>query len=294
MIDILTVVFQQELYYLEIQARSIEQYIDSNKIGKIFIVVNDDSSVCDLVDTSWWGKNQDKVVVYDRKYFGVNPKLPGWESQQYYKLAGANIAQSDWTMVLDAKTWFIQPLDFDKLFDSDGRVCLGIYPTIPVFKAAEKFVEDFFKIESKQVIGPAGVPFFFKTEEIHMLYKHLVDAGTNMFDFFTTNVLHPIHLTEFMFYSGWIKFKHGTLENLYSPKNAYQVTNIADFEKYDFDQLFTVNMQQPNNLTVSIHRTVYPVLTDSQLQSWGEFLYSKNLIVDPGETFQKLNTQLNI
>lgn len=290
MIDIITVVFQQELYYLKTQARSIEQYIDSDKIGKIFVVVNDESSVCDLVDVNWWGENKDNVVVIDRKQFGINPRLPGWESQQYYKLACANIAQSNWSMVLDAKTWFIQPLDFNKIFDSDGRVCMGIHPTIPVFKPAEKCVEEYFKIESKDVIGPAGVPFFFNTDAMHMLYKYLEDNGTNMFDFFTTNVLYPIHLTEFMFYSGWIKFKYGSLEVLYSKERPYEVTNIADFQKHEFDQLFSVNMQQLNNLTVSIHRRVYPELTDEQLAQWVDFLYSKNLIDNPTETFQLLNT----
>lgn len=290
MIDIITVVFQPELYYLKVQARSIEQYTDSDKIGKIFVVVNDESSVCNLVDKSWWGKNQDKVVVYDRKHFGVNPRVPGWESQQYYKLACANVAESAWSMVLDAKTWFIQPLNFSKVFDSAGRVCMGIHPTIPVFKPAEKFVEEYFKIESKEVIGPAGVPFFFSTNEMHALYQYLEDQGTNMFDFFTTNVLYPVHLTEFMFYSGWIKFKYDTLEYLYSREKPYEVTNVADFQKLEFDQLFSINMQQLNNLTVSLHRKVYSALTDEQLTQWVNFLHSKNLIDDPIETFQLLNT----
>ena len=63
MIDILTVVFQQELYYLEIQARSIEQYIDSDKIGKIFVIVNDEDSVCSAVNVNWWGRNSHKVNI---------------------------------------------------------------------------------------------------------------------------------------------------------------------------------------------------------------------------------------
>ena len=289
MIDIITVVFQPELYYLKVQARSIEQYIDSDKIGKIFVVVNDESSVCNLVDTDWWGINRNKVVVIDRKQFGVNECVPGWESQQYYKLACANIAESNWSMVLDAKTWFIQTLDFSKIFDPVGRVTFGIYPTLDAFKTAEESVEKYFNIESKEVIGPAGVPFFFNTSEMNSLYKYLIDNGTNMFDFFTTNVLYPMLLTEFMFYSAWIKFKYGTLEVLYSYDSPYMVTNIADFQMYEFDDLFYNNMQKRNNLTVSIHRKVYSALTDQQLNTWVNFLHSKNLIDNPTETFQLLN-----
>ena len=290
MIDIVTVVFQPELYYLKVQARSIEQYIDSNKIGKIFVVVNDESSVCNLVDKSWWGKNQDKVVVYDRKHFGVCETLDGWSSQQLYKLFAAGVATSNWSMCLDAKTWFVQTLDFDKMFDNTGRANLNSFPTIPVFEPAEKFVEKFYNIESKEVIGPGGVPFFFHTQTVIDLVDDLEkNHNTSLLEFFSKNATSPIFLTEFMLYSGFVKYKYGTHDTLYSQKQYYAVMNQADFQKYDFDNIF-VQMQYPNNLTVSIHRSVYPYLTDQQLNTWVNFLYSKNLIDNPTETFQLLNT----
>ena len=289
MIDIITIVFQQELYYLQIQARSIEHYIDSDKIGKIYVVVNDDSSVCDLVDTKWWGSNQDKVCVIHRNYYGDAHFLDGWESQQYYKLACAAQAESDWSMCLDAKTWFINKFESDKIFDEKGRVLFGTFPTIPVFKNAESVVEDFFKIDSKEVIGPGGVPFFFKNTEVRNLCEYLKSRGTNLFEYFTTNVKSPARLTEFMFYSGWIKFKHGTLHTLYADYCYYSVVNIADFEKYEFDNKFPL-MQSHQTLTASLHRSVYPALSELQFKTWVNFLHSKNLIDDLETTYRKLNT----
>ena len=294
MIDIITVVFQQELYYLEIQARSIEQYIDSDRIGKIFVVVNDNDSVCNLVDKNWWGNNSHKVIVIPRTRFGVREQLHGWDSQQLYKLFGASIAASKWSMCLDAKTWFVQNLDFDKMFDSTGRVNLRSFPTIPVFKPAEKFVETFYKIESKEVIGPGGVPFFFHTQTVIDLIKDLEDNHQiTLIDFFSKNVMSPVFLTEFMLYSGFVKYKYGSHNILYSQNQYYSVTNLADFQKYEFDNIF-VQMQYPNNLTASIHRSVYPYLTEKQLQTWVDFLHSKNLINDTAVTYQKLNTNTNI
>lgn len=290
MIDILTVVFQQELYYLKIQARSIEQYIDSDKIGKIFVIVNDEDAVCSSIDVNWWGHNSHKVNIIPRTRFGVCEYLHGWDSQQLYKLFGASIATSKWSMCLDAKTWFVQNLDFNKMFDKTGRVNLNSFPTISVFKPAEEFTEKFYNIESKEVIGPGGVPFFFHTETVIDLIRDLEEnRNTNLLDFFSKNVMTPVFLTEFVLYSGFVKYKYGTHNTLYSQTQDYAVTNIADFQKYEFDTIFE-QMQKEQNLTASIHRSVYPYLTPVQLANWVNFLFDKGLINDKQATHQKLNT----
>ena len=61
MVDLITVVYRPEIYYLEIQARSIELYLDSDFIHNIIIVVNDQDDVANLIDVNWYGKNKDKV-----------------------------------------------------------------------------------------------------------------------------------------------------------------------------------------------------------------------------------------
>jgi len=289
-IDILTVVFQQELYYLEIQARSIEQYIDCDKIGKIFVIVNDEDSVCSSIDVDWWGQNSNKVEIVPRSQFGVVESIDGWSSQQLYKLFGASIAISNWSMCLDAKTWFVKYLDFKKMFDETGRVNVHSFPTIPVFKPAEEFVEQFYNIESKQVIGPGGVPFFFHTETVKSLITDLEkNHNTNLIDFFSKNVMFPVCLTEFMLYSGYVKYKYGTHDTLYSQYQYYAINNVADFQVSEFDTIFGY-MQQDHNLTASIHRRVYPLLKDQQLACWVDFLYEKKLIDDKELTCRKLNT----
>jgi len=276
-IDFITVVFRPELFYLEIQARSIEQYVDTDKIGTIFVVVNDAESVCSLVDTDWYGINKHKVKVIWAESFGCTDFLHGWASQQYYKLATASIANSEWSACLDAKTWFVRRLDFDLLFEQDGRVRLASFPTIPVFLPAEQAVNEFFGIDSKQVIGPGGVPFLFNTEELHLLVEHLHNKKTNLFKYFTRAVQYPTSVTEFMFYSGWIAYRYGDHSKLYSDNQYYSVTNIADFQSDDFDNKF-LEMLTKQNLTASIHRRVYPKLKGKQLKTWVDFLRSKNLL----------------
>ena len=277
MIDFITVVFRQELFYLQIQAQSIEQYVDTDKIGTIFVVVNDQESVCSLVDTDWYGVNKHKVKVIWAESFGCTNFLDGWTSQQYYKLATAKIADSKWSACLDAKTWFVRQLDFDLLFDNQGRVKLSSFPTIPVFRPAEQSVNNFFGITNKQVIGPGGVPFLFNTEEMNLLVEYLNQRNTNLFAYFTKAVQNPTFITEFMFYSGWIAYRHGDHSKLYSNDQYYTVTNIADFEFENFDRRLE-QMLQEQNLTASIHRRVYPKLTEIQLKTWVNFLRNKQIL----------------
>ena len=70
----------------------------------------------------------------------------------------------------------------------------------------------------------------------------MTKQNTNLFDFFTKNVPWPTHLTEFILYSGWIKYRYGTLDTLYEKHTQYYtITNIADFEKNDFLLIHTFN-----------------------------------------------------
>jgi len=288
-IDLITVVFQKELYLLKVQARSIDLYVTSDKINKIFVLVNDSPEINSQIDPAWWGQHHHKVVVLNRSLFGVDPSLDGWSSQQYYKLAVAAQSSASWSMCLDAKTWFVQELQFDKLFDNQGRARFKCFPTIEVFLDAQHFVEKFFNIESKLVIGPGGVPFMFHTETIKQLPTYLEQQhNVSLFDFFREHVKLPSLVTEFVLYSGWTKFLHGSLDCLYSNDQYYRPQNIADFERYMFDDLHT-RMYHTDCLTVSIHRSVYPFLTTEQKTTWITFLKDKKLIQDCDNAVLELN-----
>jgi len=285
LIDLITVVFAPELYLLELQARSISLYIDHLRIKNIYIVVNDDSSLCDLIDPQWWGINHNKVNIIHRSSFGVDPTLDGWSSQQLYKLCAANIAESEWSMCLDAKTWFVQTLDWAQLFDDTGRVKFASFPTIPVFRPAQLSIEKYFDIELPRVISPGGVPFMFHTETV----KDMINYIPDFFEFFCTNVNLPNYMTEFMLYSGFVIKKYSTYNTLYSTTQHYRVTNLADWEISEFDPILD-RMGHDNNLTISIQGRAYPHLSELQMDKWCEFLLTKHIIAHKEIAKLKLNT----
>lgn len=289
MIDLITVVFQQELFLLEIQARSIELYVDSNRINNIYVVVNDTDHVADSINTAWWGTNSQKVIVIPRSRWGHVEILPGWESQQLYKLLAAESAAADWSMCLDAKTWFVKQLDWDQLFSQGGQVHYKSIPTINVFEPAQRTIEQLLNVSLPAVIGPGGVPFMFHTETVKDMFVHLKNVtGANFIDFFAEYVLIPYQVTEFMLYSGFVNLRHQSHDALYSQQQYYTVTNMADWQSEEFDKIIK-RMNSPDNLTASIQGRAYTHLTDSQLDTWCNFLLSKNLINDPQEAKNKLN-----
>ena len=285
MLDLITVVFREELPLLKIQAESIHQYISTQDINSITIIVNDTDDVADLIDTSWWQQHQDRVQIKCYSKWDYACRITGWENQQICKLLGAAESIAEWSMVLDAKTWFIRPLELTKLF-SNGKPNTGFIPVMEVFNSSRQFVENLYNTKLDLVLGPGGVPFMFHTATV----QELVNSIDNFVEFFQTNVKYPNLVTEFHLYSGYVLHKFGSYETLYNKTQYYQVVNIADYEAPAFDVLFKTMSSKYNILTVSIHRRTYKDLVESQIDQWFGFLKDKSVIHNELETKRLINT----
>jgi hypothetical protein len=272
MIDIITVVFRDELELLKIQARSLDLYADPKDVNTIYVIVNDNNDVVDLIDINWWTQHKNIQVVPYTKW-NYTSRINGWENQQLCKLLAASEAASSWSMVLDAKTWLIQTLDLSKLFGSDNRPMVGTQIVKDVFRSSQQFVEQYYHVSMPDIIGPAGVPFLFHTHTV----KDMIDKFDNFIDFFQTNVIYPNLITEFYLYSGFIRSRDGTYEKLYNKTQYYSCCNVADTDISNFNQLYSQMLRDTKLLTASIHRRSYPLLKIEQLAKWHQFLLSKGL-----------------
>jgi len=288
MLDLITVVFREEVDFLRIQATSIQQYFPSDYINSITIVVNDSADVVELVDPAWYQDNQHKVKIKHYEAWGYTTRVLGWENQQLCKLLAAAEADTTYSMVLDAKTWFVKKFDPRVYFDSLGRPCVGTNDIFPVFEPSQRFVEKLYGIKFNQAIGPSGVPFVFHTKTVNDLV-HSID---NFADFFQTHVRYPDLVTEFYLYSGFAMAKFGSYNALYNENFCYSTWNIADYQAKDFDLMFDRLTTQPAILTASIHRKTYQHLTSGQLENWVKFLYDRKLICNSSNTMGQLNTYI--
>lgn len=284
MFDFITVVFRDELPLLEIQARSLDLYV--KEVDQITIVVNDTEAVADYINPEWWGQHSDKVVVKIANQYNIS----GWESQQLLKLQAAANSNSIWSVVLDAKTWFIKELEVNRLF-ANNRPYVGSVPGKPnVFVQARAFVEQYYNIQMPKVIGPNGVPYLFHTATV----KEMTAEFNNFAEFFQTNVQGPNFLTEFFLYSGYVIKRYGSIEELYNTTHNYLFpVNISANEAGEFDTIFNNIKRYPKSvLTASIHRNAYRNLTQEQLLTWVLFLEERHLIKDISNTLNLLNTYI--
>jgi hypothetical protein len=273
MIDLISVVFRDEISLLRIQAESINKYINPSDISTITVVVNDTDDVVDLIDPAWYNHSTVNIIPYS--VWDYSSRINGWENQQLCKLLAASESTAEWSLVLDAKTWFIKPFEVSELFDNNlGRV--GRTGIIPVFKSSHEFVEQLFEIKVTEIIGPHGVPFLFHTDTV----KELIRSQPDFIDFFQTNVRYPNFVIEFHLYTAFVMHKYQTLDKLYSREQYCYPVNIAHFEWDSFDRIFE-EMQNSSVGTVSIHRKVYEQLTATQYQQWVDFLTDRGILTDP-------------
>jgi len=169
MIDLATVVFQDELPVIRLQAQSIELYCQNIGLRNIYVIVNDDQDTKNQIDTRWWGSLADKVTIIPRSAFGTQFVENGWVSQQVLKLLAASISYNTWTMILDAKTIIVKEIKLTDIIDQDGRARIGTYDTFPVFEPSRLRINQTYNIDLKQQLRPGGVPFLFQNDVVRSL-----------------------------------------------------------------------------------------------------------------------------
>lgn len=272
MIDICTVVFEQELPVLKLQAHSIERYCSNLGIRNIYVVVNDDRSLIEKINPEWWGKLAPHVNVIPRTIFSAGWVENGWVSQQMFKLLVPAMSYNTCTMVLDAKTIFVKPLTLKDVFNEQGKIASGILDVYPVFEPARQIVNKTYNIDLQQQIGPGGVPFIFHNDTVRsMIAETAVLTQNNFPEWFQTQGV----LTEFMLYSGYVQYKYGSLEKIYSKDTVIKPVNMCHSEVGSADRKLE---EMSTATTVSIHRNAWTELTKQQRGRYRNLLIDNNIL----------------
>lgn len=274
MIDLVTVVFRDELPVLKLQAASIAQYCQNIGIRNIYVVVNDDEDTLHHVDAGWWGDLANHVLVIPRSAFSTEFVDNGWVSQQVLKLLTSAMSYNTWSMVLDAKTIFVREVKLTELIDQQGRACVGSMATFPVFEPARLIVNDLFKINMTRQLGPGGVPFMLQNDTVRLMIGEISFLiGRSFPRWFQGNG----KLTEFMLYSGYVQHKFGSFDMFYSDQFQFQPVNVCHSEVESWDRKLQ-QMQQNHTLTVSVHRAAWKQLSNNQQQQYQNFLIDRGIV----------------
>lgn len=273
MIDLCTVVFRDEISTLKFQAQSVDRYCQQLNIRNIYVVVNDDESVINQIDPSWWGSLAHRVLVVPRTAFSTAWVENGWLSQQLFKMLAASISYNDFTMILDAKTIFVRDVDPATLVNEQGQSTVGQLDIYPVFEPARQIVNQLFNIDCKKQQGPGGVPFLFHNDTVRSMIAEVTNRTQQRFpSWFQSQGM----LTEFMLYSGYVQYCHGSLDAVVANNRMGLVVNVSHDEAAHWVGKFRA-MTGANVLTVSVHRHAWPKLTAEQKQQYRDFLISRGI-----------------
>lgn len=265
MIDTITVVFQDELETLKTQAQSLAVY--GENLHTIFVVINEDTGLGSKIDRSWWGRFQERVQVVSRQAFGSTWSDNGWVSQQALKLLTSTISSNEWSIILDAKTFFVNPMPV-----LESRPAVGKLEIYSVFEPSRQIVNNLFGINLVNQLGPGGVPFIINNVLTQEMVNWIESYTQQPFaEWFQNQGM----LTEFLLYSGWIQYKFGSLDSIYNTATSViNPCNLCHSEVSAFDRKFS---QMPNATTVSVHRRAWSQLTPQQQTQYQDFLNSRGI-----------------
>jgi len=269
MIDIVTVVFEQEIPVLRAQAQSIALNCQRIGVRNIYVVLNDAETIAAQIDPAWWGPLANNVLVIPRTAFSTAFVENGWVSQQVLKLMTAAMSYNTYSMILDAKTLFVRELDPATVIDSAGRIHTGRCPIYPVFDPSRKIVEQLFDIELPDQLGPGGVPFIVHNDTVRMM---IAETTLRTKQSFPTWFQQQGRVTEFILYAGFVKFLCGDLSVLYDEHNGLgHVVNVSHDET-DSWLIKISQMAHKDAITVSVHRGAWAKLTAQQRQEYRDLL----------------------
>lgn len=200
MIDLITVVFSEELGTLKWQAKSIDLYCQNINLGKIFVVINDDTMSINEIKPEWWGRFSNQVCIIHRDSWPYNFVDNGWVTQQVIKLMTSEFGIGKWSLVLDAKTIFVKKVD---------------------------------PIEEQPKVGIMDIQPVFETKE--MMKEITICTGTPFASWFQKQGM----VTEFILYSGYVVYKFGNFDAMYNTnQNAIIPCNLCHSEVTSFDRKF--------------------------------------------------------
>ena len=266
--DLVTVVFLDELPTLKLQARSVELYCQHMDLGNIVVVVNDDLMTINDVDPAWWGQLEDRVRIVHRNNWSINYAENGWLTQQLLKLLACARSKNTWSLVLDTKTLFVKSVA--KYNDRPQTKLLEI---VPVFETSRQRVSKLFNIDLQNQLGPGGVPFVMHNHVVRDMIQEVQSrTGEDFAPWFQNQGM----ITEFILYSGYVLFSQGSFDKMYDIGQAVVMPcNLCHSEVAEFDRKFR-EMSQAT--TVSIHRNAWTQLSDQQRFQYMDFLSKRGIL----------------
>ena len=127
-----TVTHLKEIYWLQLQAKSMDLFLNDDQVREVIVVINEENnekyvSLFNNIVKPHYGKHISKLKLIERNDVLKMPIYThGWRSQQALKLAIIDkidvIDENYIVIIMDTKNHFIKKINNETFIHSDGRI----------------------------------------------------------------------------------------------------------------------------------------------------------------------------
>jgi hypothetical protein len=239
-LDFVVVTFPAEIEMLYLQLKSIEKFVDTETMGRLYI---------------FWNSSTQKTATYirdarafiaglaglrDRTEFLLRDDIfgaddlfdsDGWRAQQALKIASSRFVREDFAVVLDTKNHFIRRVNYDDFISPEGRPYSHFVNYSRSIISFPKFLKNcciYFGIPFDEAFSRTGMPTFTPLTIKKSILRALLNLiehreGTNILRaFFCSNDLKDT--TEFLLYYAFILKEFGRARDVYDRSSPIAVT----------------------------------------------------------------------
>ncbi len=292
-VDIVTVVYQRELTFLRLQARSFARWLDPAFDGTIIVIVNELVPSRSIEKIRRWilpeyGRWRDRVqiVPFYQLGAGLNP-YNSYVFQQPLKLAAAALIDKPFYVVFDAKNHAVRPFSAASFISPDGRgLRAGVSQIeMPRYHEACARYFGFDPTSFSSMPFVAGTPFILHTQSVRDLMRSVeLREGRSFFSFFCGRRW----LSEFLLYSFYLRTR-GEIDIFHSVMPPLWRT----FWPHDDSLALRIDEMEAESrvLFFAVHRCALKRL-NAEEKALLESCWRRHALLDKAETFADLEADL--
>lgn len=290
-LDLVTVCFSEELYLLQLQARSVRRYMDPDMLGQIILVINDRRQAATLravkrLVLPEYGDLLDRVRIFTAsELVGFDPGRFGWGTQQVLKLLAVREAVSPLAMILDCKNHLIRPVGPAQVWSDDGKIRIRRYRIVPKFTDYFRAACAYFGVEQGTGMDSALPP----TTPFPVPRKLVTDMLDDMearegADFFSIFMRPNRPFTEFYLLYAYLISVSGSMAGLYQVVPRQAVALMSGDKKNEATVKSKVESLEDEDVCFfGVHRLVFAESSSAILSKVSDVWQRHELVAGPAE-----------
>jgi hypothetical protein len=274
-----TIVFDQEIPLLKIQARSFERFVPDNLVKDIYIIYNSPGELPKAHQAdirTGYGRHGSKITFWTADEICAMPMGSGWDRQQILKLAVANRVRTEHYTVLDAKSHLAAPLTVDFLQTSEGKQCANCADyTNHALRYALTRAFKYFKIDIEPYISKSLdtiTPFTFYTKLVSSMMQDLAEKENTPF----SAVFLKNGFAEFTLYSAWLNSNGYDLDDLYHFHQIFPALIWDDTTSFEYVEKMIREIEEKTPF-ISVHRRAYGSFDEATVERLATFWVERGL-----------------